>query len=101
MRVFVGILFIFVMSLIASFIIYFFLVRQKPKVKRRIKPLVKARQKTTAVKKPPQILSSQTQTRHRYELPPGVPRDINTIRIIAQEEPQIIIDIIRKWMKER
>ncbi len=107
MRVFVGILFFFIVSLIAAYTIYLFLIRQKPKEKRRVKPKAKVRAKTSPkaslVKPLTQAASvrTQTPTRYRYELPPEIPRDINTIRIIAKEDPNIIIDIIRMWMRQR
>lgn len=105
MRVLVGILFVFVLSLITAYALYFFLIRRKPKAKRRTKPksklTAKASAKPSLVKPQYRATSIQTKTptRYRYELPPEIPRDINTMRIIAQEEPQIIIDIIRKWMR--
>lgn len=97
MRVLIGIIFFVLLSIITAFILYTFLAREKPKPKIRIKPKRIARPKTALL--PP--AQAQTPTRHRYELPPEIPRDINTMKIIAREDPQIIIDIIRKWMRER
>lgn len=105
MRVFVGILFFFVLSLIAAYFVYSLLIRQRSKTKRRVKPKAKVKARTSpkaSLAKPrTQAASAQTQTRYRYELPPEIPRDINTIRIIAKEDPNIIIDIIRMWMRQR
>ena len=109
MSALIGILFFFVLALLAAFILYFFLIRQKPKPQKklRVKPKAKLKVKaspTASVHRGQYQAASegmQAPKRYRYELPPGIPRDINTIRIIAQEDPNIIIDIIRKWMRER
>mgnify|MGYP001226296535 FL=1 len=105
MRVLIGVLFFFVLSLTASLILYFFLVRNRPKARRRGKPKAKSitSPKASLIKPQTQAtpLETQTQTPYRYELPPEIPRDINTLKIIATEDPNIIIDIVRKWMRER
>tara|TARA_B100000315_G_scaffold68345_1_gene62260 strand:- start:911 stop:1222 length:312 start_codon:yes stop_codon:yes gene_type:complete len=103
MKVLIGIIFIVALSLLAAFIIYFFLVRPKRKKKTRRRVGPKAKPKKALAKKKSQMPSGSAQKpkKYRYELPPGIPRDINTIKIIAKEDPQVIIDIVRKWMKER
>lgn len=99
MKILIGIFFFVALSLFTAFIIYTFLTSKKPKHKK--KP--KARPKAIPVKPHSQVAvrAPQRPVRSKYELPPDVPRDINTLRIIAKEDPEIIIDIIRKWMKQR
>ncbi len=98
---------IIVIALVASVALYILVVHPKPqakgkaKTKPRAKP--KGKQKTAPVKTPPlKNPKPVPSSSGRWgELPPEVPRDINTIKIIAMEDPEVVARVVRKWLRER
>ncbi|MBI5177679.1 MAG: hypothetical protein HZA04_00285 [Nitrospinae bacterium] len=35
-----------------------------------------------------------------FEIPPWVPRNLGTIKTIAEERPDIVVNIVRRWLRE-
>jgi flagellar biosynthesis/type III secretory pathway M-ring protein FliF/YscJ len=83
----------------ASLLIYYFISRTKPAIK---KPLQKKQMAKPAAQKEGVSTSKSVQTVNIpiLEIPPHIPRTLETIKIMAQERPEIISKVVRKWMDE-
>ena len=78
-----------ILALAASVAIYLYLAHKeetpakKPAAKKKDEPAAGAREK-----QPP------------YPLPPELPRTIATIKLLAQEDAEMVANICKRWLKE-
>ena len=78
------------LALAASVAIYFYIAHkeEKPAVKKTAQPVMKVETPPQPRKEPP------------YPLPPGLPRTIETIKQLAQMDPEIVANICKRWLRK-
>ncbi len=47
------------------------------------------------------LIPSSQVDRNKWDLPPEIPRTRETLKILAKEAPDMVIEVIRKWLKEK
>lgn len=80
-----------VLALAASVAVYFYVAHTgetPPQKKPAPQPAAKTEGVKAAGKEPP------------YPLPPELPRTIGTIKILAQEDPEIVANICKRWLRK-
>ncbi len=78
-----------VLALAVSVAVYFYFTHQEgePAAKPAPPPAPKVGKPATSAKEPP------------YPLPPELPRTIGTIKILAQEDPDIVANVCKRWLR--
>ncbi len=86
------------LTLIITVAVYFYLVgAEEPKpTPRPVAPVPAAKEK----EKPQAPAKPQMGKPVLFEIPPNIPRNLATIKIIAQERPDLIVYICKYWLRQ-
>ena len=92
-------IFVLVASLIIALFAYIFLPAKIPPAKKvdAIQPAPTI--KKTSIKRPavPKLVILQD---GKVIIPPGIPRNMFTIKIMAEETPDLVINVVKNWLKK-
>lgn len=79
-----------VLALAASVAVYFYITHkeEEPAKKPAAQPAAKTEGAKAAGQEPP------------YPLPPELPRTIATIKLLAREDPEIVANICKRWLRK-
>ncbi len=89
-----GAVFMFVAAVVALLLLAYLYLREKEKPAKKkphAKPKARAAAQQAKIETPGKV----------SPLPPDVPRTLGTVKIIAEEKPDWIINIIRRWLRQK
>lgn len=94
-----GIGIVIAVILITLVLTYIFLLREKPK-KEPVKETPKAPPKKRELKIPSVVIKGKKK-KGGLDIPPGIPRTTETIKIMAEEDIGLVVNVIKQWLRER
>lgn len=95
MEMFVGFVIILSVALVVALLALLFMPGKKPKTGKKIEvPKIEKRKKAATPK------FKETQN-GEIIIPKEIPRTINTIKVMTQESPDLVVGIIKSWLREK
>ncbi len=88
-----GAVFMFVAAVVALLLLAYLYLREKEK------PVEKKRPAKPKI--PPVIQHAREEPGKVPLIPPDIPRTLDTVKIIAEEKPDWVLKIVRRWLKQR
>ncbi len=98
-----GAVFILVAVVVTALLLAYFYLREKEEpAKDKLENKKPAMKKPSGKPKTPSVIQlAKEEPRNVSPIPPDVPRTLGTIKIIAEEKPDWMLKIVRRWLKQK
>jgi flagellar biosynthesis/type III secretory pathway M-ring protein FliF/YscJ len=95
MNLFVGFIILLTVTLVVAMLALLFMPGKKPKTQKKIEvPKIEKRKKAARPK------FKETPS-GEIIIPKEIPRTIDTIKVMTQESPDLVVGIIKNWLREK
>jgi len=95
MNIVVGLVIVLTVALVIALLAFIVTPPEKPKTAKKIEvPKLTQRQKAP-------VLEFKTTSAGGVFIPREIPRTISTVKVMTQESPDLVVGIIKKWLREK